>query len=317
MKALVIGAAGFVGGYLIDELASNNYEVYATKLPNEVISLKNCNVLDLDILIENDISAILEKTCPDVIFHLAAQSSVALSWKKPALTMDINVRGAVNLLEAIRNYKCKPAHDKPKVLLIGSGEEYGKVEKEENPINETNQARPGNIYAASKACQNMLGKIYADAYNMEVLMVRAFNHIGPGQSPDFVVSNFCKQTAEIEAGLIKPVINVGNLSAKRDFTDVRDIVRAYRLLSNNGKKGETYNIGSGKAIEIKEILDMIISNSSSKIEIEIDESRYRPVDVPVIEADIKKIKDCTGWKPAIDLKITITDTLQYWRGKIK
>jgi len=319
MKALIVGAAGFVGGYLIDELASNNYEVYATKLPNEFIDSKSCNVIDLDILIENDISAILEKICPDVIFHLAAQSSVALSWKKPALTLDINVRGSVNLLEATRNCKSKPSSLKTKVILIGSGEEYGKVNKEENPINETNQARPGNIYAASKACQNMLGKIYADAYDMEVLMVRAFNHIGPGQSPDFVVSNFCKQTAEIEAGLVKPVINVGNLSAKRDFTDVRDIVRAYRLLSinGNGKKGETYNIGSGKAIEIKEILDIIISNSASKIEIEIDESRYRPVDVPVIEADIKKINDCTGWKPVIDLNLTITDTLQYWRSKIK
>jgi len=311
MKALIAGAAGFVGRYLIDELAGNNYEVIATKLPNEVLHSDNCTVIDLDILMESDISAVLGRTRPDVIFHLAAISSVALSWKKPALTVDINIKGAVNLLEAVRNLDYKP-----KVLLIGSSEEYGKVSEEENPISELHKTYPANIYAASKTCQNMLGKIYADAYNLEIIMVRAFNHIGPGQSADFVVSDFCKQAAEIEKGIIKPVIHVGNLGAKRDFTDVRDIVRAYLQLSFKGKKGETYNIGSGKAIEVKNILDTIINNSTADIKIEIDESKYRPVDVPVIEADISKIVSCTGWKPEFDLNTTITDTLQYWRSKI-
>jgi len=310
MKAIIISAAGFVGGYLADKLTENNYEVIATKLPNETLQSNNCTVIDLDVLEEKDISAVLEKTRPDVIFHLAALSSVALSWKKPALTIDINIKGAVNLLESVRNLNYKP-----KVLLIGSGEEYGKVSEEENPISELHRTYPANIYAASKTCQNMLGKIYADAYDLNVLMVRAFNHIGPGQSADFVVSDFCKQTAEIEKGIIKPIIHVGNLSAKRDFTDVRDIVRAYLGLSLNGKKGETYNIGSGKAIEIKKILDVIINNSTAEIKIEIDESKYRPIDVPVIEADISKIASCTGWKPEIDLNTTIKDTLQYWRNK--
>lgn len=310
MKALIAGAAGFVGKYLIDELADNDYEVIATKLPNEILQSKNCTVIDLDILNESDVLVVLEKTRPDVIFHLAALSSVALSWKKPALTVDINIKGAVNLLEAVKKFDYKP-----NVLLIGSGEEYGKVAEEENPISESHKTHPANIYAASKTCQNMLGKIYADAYDLNIIMVRAFNHIGPGQSADFVVSDFCKQTAEIEKGKIKPIIHVGNLSTKRDFTDVRDIVRAYRLLSIKGEKGETYNIGSGKAIEVKKILDLIIKNSTAEIKIEKDESKYRPVDVPVIEADISKITSCIGWKPEIDINITIRDTLEYWRGK--
>jgi GDP-4-dehydro-6-deoxy-D-mannose reductase len=311
MKALIIGAAGFVGRYLINELVNNGYEVTATKLPNETLYSENCEIADLDILVENNISVILEKSQPDIIFHLAALSSVALSWKKPALTLDINIKGALNLLEAVKNLNYKA-----RVLLIGSGEEYGKVSEAENPINESNKVCPVNIYAASKACQAMIGKIYTDAYNMNVIMVRAFNHIGPGQSPDFVVSDFCKQVAEIEKGIVKPVIYVGNLDAKRDFTDVRDVVRAYRLLSVNGERGEIYNIGSGKAIEVKKILELIVNHSNAAIKIELDQSKYRPVDVPVIEADIKKITACTGWKPEIDLNVTIFDTLRFWRNKI-
>jgi GDP-4-dehydro-6-deoxy-D-mannose reductase len=201
--------------------------------------------------------------------------------------------------------------------LIGSGEEYGKVSEEENPISEQNKTNPANIYAASKACQNMLGKIYADAYDLDIIMVRAFNHIGPGQNESFVVSDFCKQVAEIEAGKVKPVIYVGNLSAKRDFTDVRDIARAYRLLSEKGIKGEIYNIGSGKAVEVKKILELITNSSTAKIEVEIDKNKYRPVDVPVIEANIEKINTCTNWKPEIDINTTIIDTLQHWRNIIK
>jgi GDP-4-dehydro-6-deoxy-D-mannose reductase len=312
MKALIIGAAGFAGGYLIDELANNKYDIIATKLPNESLSSEKCEVVNLDILEENEIKAIIQKSRPDVIFHLAAQSSVGLSWKKPSLTIDINVKGTLNLLETVKNLDYKP-----RILLIGSSEEYGKVSEEDNPISELNVTNPANIYAASKACQNMLGKIYADAYDLDIIMVRAFNHIGPGQSPDFVVSDFCKQVAEIEAEKIESIIKVGNLSAKRDFTDVRDIVKGYRLLSKKGAKGENYNIGSGKAIEVKKILELIINNCTAEIEVEVDKSKYRPVDVPIVEADIGKINACTNWKPEIDINTTILDTLQYWRNIIK
>ena len=216
------------------------------------------------------------------------------------------------MLDAVRKLDYKP-----RVLLIGSGEEYGHVRENEVPVQEDNVLRPGNIYAATKACQNMIGAIYAQAYGMDVMMVRAFNHVGPNQSPIFVVADFCKQTAEIEAGLKEPVIKVGNLSARRDFSDVRDVVRAYVELMEKGKAGETYNVGSGNAVEIRKILDMILSRSKKEIRVEVEPSRMRPVDVPVIEADISKLKACTGWEQKITLEETIQDTLEYWRQKLK
>ena len=238
--------------------------------------------------------SLLQEEKPDYIFHLAAQSSVAVSWKNPGLTVDVNIKGAVNVLEAVRIME-KPA----RVLLIGSGEEYGHILPEESPIKETNHVRPGNIYAATKACQNMLGAIYAEAYQMDVMMVRAFNHIGPNQAPIFVVADFCKQVAEMEAGMREPVMQVGNLSAKRDFTDVRDVVRAYGLLVQYGKAGETYNVGSGQAIAIEQILQMIVSKSALDIQIEIDPEKLRPLDVPIIEAKTQILVQMTRWKQEI------------------
>ncbi len=163
----------------------------------------------------------------------------------------------------------------------------------------------------------MIGKIYADAYGMDIIRVRAFNHIAPGQAPIFVVSDFCKQVAEIEAGIREPVISVGNLSAKRDFTDVRDVVRAYRLLMENGRPGELYNVGSGHAVAIQEILDQILSLSNQKIEVRVDSSRMRPVDVPIIEADISKLCADTGWERQIALEQTIREIVEDWRNKVK
>ena len=218
-------------------------------------------------------------------------------------------KGLCEFIEAV-----KDADKKPRVLLIGSGEEYGHIKKDECPIIEDNVLRPGNIYAATKSCQNMLGKIYSDAYGLDVMMVRAFNHIGPNQTPMFVVADFCKQVADIEKGKQEPVIYVGNLSAKRDFTDVRDVVKAYALLVKNGRRGETYNVGTGHAIEIRQILDEIIAMSDRDIEVKIDEKKLRPVDVPIIEPDIDKIRKEVGWQPVISLKQTLKETLEYWRS---
>jgi GDP-4-dehydro-6-deoxy-D-mannose reductase len=205
---------------------------------------------------------------------------------------------------------------KPRVLLIGSGEEYGHIKDNECPITEENALRPGNIYAATKACQNMIGNIYYRAYDMQVMMVRAFNHIGPGQSPIFVVSDFCKQVVEIEKGLKEPVMYVGNLKAMRDFTDVRDVVKAYGALIRKGAPGETYNVGSGKAVSIQHVLDKIISMAHKEIKVETDPNKIRPVDVPIIEADITKLTGCTGWKPEIGLEQTIGEILDYWRARL-
>lgn len=309
MKALVIGGGGFVGPYLVRHLTDDlGYEVTVTKTVKETLTMDNATVRNLDILDMEQIRTLLEEEKADYLCHLAAQSSVAYSWKNPTLTVDVNIKGCINLLEAIRL-----VDKKPRVLLIGSGEEYGHIKKDECPIIEDNVVRPGNIYAATKSCQNMLGRIYSDAYNLDIMMVRAFNHIGPNQTPMFVVADFCKQVADIEKGKQEPVINVGNLSAKRDFTDVRDVVKAYAKLVAGGKRGETYNVGTGHAVAIQDILNKIISMSDKDIEVKVDPGKLRPVDVPIIEPDISKIKREVGWEPLIPLEQTLRETLEHWR----
>ena len=313
MKALVVGGGGFVGPYLVKHLKEEQgMEVYVTKTEKETLDMDCSGIYNLDILELSQVAELLNKIRPDYIFHLAAQSSVAYSWKNPGLTIDVNIKGCVNLLDGIRQLDYKP-----RVLLIGSGEEYGHIKDGECPIVEDNVLRPGNIYAATKSCQNMLGKIYSDAYDMDVMMVRAFNHIGPNQTPVFVVADFCKQVADIENGQAEPVIYVGNLSARRDFTDVRDVVRAYAMLVKDGKRGETYNVGRGHAVAIQEILERIVALSDKDIEVRVDESKLRPVDVPIIEPDITKIKETVGWEPEIELETTLNETLEYWRRETK
>ncbi len=311
-RALIIGAAGFVGDYLIKHLVNDlKMEVHATKLPHEQLDESLAKMYNLNILEKQEVVDLLFKVRPDYIFHLAAQSSVGVAWKNPQLTIDVNIKGSVNVMDAIREL-----YYKPRVLLIGSGEEYGHIKPGETPINEENNLRPGNIYAATKACQNMIGSIYAKAYDMDLMLVRAFNHIGPNQLPLFVVADFCKQVVEIEKGLREPVMRVGNLKAMRDFSDVRDVVRAYALLIEKGEQGETYNVGSGHAIAIQDVLDLILSKSTAKITVEVDPAKIRPVDVPIIEADTSKINKITGWKTEIPLATTIEETLNYWREKI-
>lgn len=311
-NALIIGAAGFVGNYLIDHIQKNCvWSITVTKMKHENVSWDGVDIRNVDILRKEEISDLLNEVRPDYIFHLAAQSSVVLSWKNPGVTVDVNIKGSLNVLDAIRELDYKP-----RVLLIGSGEEYGHVKECEVPIDEENVLRPGNLYAATKACQNMIGSIYAKAYGMQVMMVRAFNHIGPNQSPQFVVADFCKQIAEIEAGRQESVIRVGNLVARRDFSDVRDVVRAYVLLIENGIPGETYNVGAGKAVAIQEILERIVKLSKTPVTIELDQQKLRPVDVPIIEANIEKIQACTGWSPQIDLETTLNETLLYWRKEV-
>lgn len=312
LKALILGGAGFVGKHLIRHLRDDlKWDISVTKMKNEKVEEKNIKVYDLDIMNLSEIKQVMEQVQPDIIFHLAAQSSVALSWKNPGLTIDVNIKGSVNVLDAVRFLSFKP-----RILLIGSGEEYGHIRPEETPVKEETILRPGNIYAATKAAQNMIGKIYADAYTMDIIIIRAFNHIGAGQAPIFVVSDFCRQVAQIEKGLIEPVIKVGNLCAKRDFLDVADVIRAYALLAQKGRSGEVYNVGSGKSISIQEILNLILSKSSHKISVLQEKDRFRPIDVAVIEADINKLQRDTGWKAEISISDTISDVLEYWRKNV-
>ena len=310
MKALIIGAAGFVGKYLIQHIQNNyDWSLAVTKLETEQLeSSDHLHVYNLNILSRNEITSLLKELNPDYIFYLAAQSSVALSWKNPTMTVDINIKGCLNLFDSIREL-----HQNPRILLIGSGEEYGYIQTKDTPVKETTALNPGNIYAATKACQNMLGCIYAKAYNMDIVLVRAFNHIGPGQAPTFAVSDFCRQVALIENNQQEPVINVGNLEAKRDFTDVRDVVSVYCQLIQKGDRGCTYNVGSGHAISIRNILEEIIKLSSTPITVKTDPARLRPLDIPIIEADISRLTACISWKPEIPLQQTLKETLNYWR----
>lgn len=312
MKALIIGGAGFVGGYLIRELSGAGNEVHATCLPSEKIDVPGCTSHTLDILDMEAVKKLLNEIRPDVVFHLAAQSSVALSWKKPQLTADINVKGTINVLEAVRSAEKQDI----RVILIGSGEEYGFIREGACPLSEDEPLRPGNVYAATKACQGMLGEIYFRAYKMDIIMVRAFNHSGPGQLPIFVISDFCRQIAEIEAGCRAPEMSVGNLSAKRDFTDVRDVVRAYRLLAEKGVSGKTYNVGRGKAAAVQEILDTALSMAECEITVKQDPTRMRASDIPIIEPDVSLIYADTGWKAEISMEQTIRDTLEYWKAAL-
>lgn len=308
MKALIIGAGGFAGGYLVKELLDNGYEVYATHLPSEIIKYE-CSKYILDVLDKNNVEKIIDEVKPDVIYHLSAQSSVALSWKKPQLTAEINIIGCINVIESMQKNS--------RLILIGSGEEYGFIRENACPIKETENLNPANIYAVSKVCAEMIGKVYNKAYNKDIIMVRAFNHSGAGQSEAFVISDFCKQIAEIELKLKSPEIYTGNLSAKRDFTNVKDIVRAYRLLGEKGVSGKIYNVGRGKAVSIEYILNTAIGFSKVPIIHKLDPNRLRASDIPIIEPDVSEILKDTGWSAEISLETTISDTLDYWRENLR
>lgn len=307
MKALIIGGSGFAGGYLIRELVKSGWEVHATHLPSENIETE-CFRHVLDVLDASGVKNLIGEVKPDIIYHLSAQSSVAVSWKKPQLTAEINIIGSINVMEALP--------DGVRLVLIGSGEEYGFIRENACPIKENEALNPANIYAVSKVCAGMIGRIYHRAYGKDIIIVRAFNHSGAGQAETFVISDFCKQIAEIEKGLRAPEICTGNLSAQRDFTDVRDIARAYRLLGEKGVSGKTYNVGRGKAVSIEYILNTALSLAEVPITHRLDPERLRASDIPIIEPDISEIFSDTGWTAEISIEETISATLGYWRKKL-
>ncbi len=313
-RVLIVGAAGFVGGHLISCLhEAGGFRVSATKLENEKLDLPGlAAVHSVDILQPEPLRALLETEKPEWLFHLAAQSNVALAWKQPAFTARVNLEGAVNVLETVREVVpgCR-------VLLVGSSEEYGFVRPEENPVREDALPRPGNLYAVTKNAQNQLGRVYAKAYGLQVMCTRSFNHIGPGQAPGFVLPDFCRQVAEIEAGLREPMMRVGNLAAKRDFCDVRDIVAAYLQLAEKGEAGETYNVGSGCSVPIEELLRRVLALAAVPIRVEQDPARMRPSDLPDLRADIGKLRALCGWEPRIPLEETLRQTLDEWRNLTK
>jgi GDP-4-dehydro-6-deoxy-D-mannose reductase len=256
---------------------------------------------------------LLDQVRPDKIFHLAAQSFVPNSWKAPKETLDTNILGELNIFEAVRRLKLDPW-----IQLACSSEEYGMVYPNEVPIKETNPLRPLSPYGVSKVTQDLLGYQYYQSYKLKIIRTRAFNHTGPRRGENFVTSNFAKQIAEIELGLREPVIYVGNLEAKRDFSDVRDVVCAYWLATEKGQPGEVYNICSNETMTIKQMLDTLLSLSPQRerIKVQEDPARLRPSDVVILLGDSSKFRQQTGWKPEIPFRQTMEDLLNYWRKKL-
>jgi len=318
MNVLITGITGFAGSHLADYLLARHPDVrvhgtvrWRSRMDNIAHLQGKIQLHEADLKDIVSLKKALAAARPDRIFHLAAQSFVPTSWKLPAETFMINAVGEVNLFEAVLDLGLEP-----RVQVAGSSEEYGHVNPDEVPMKETNPLRPLSPYAVSKVAQDLLAYQYWKSYGLQTVRTRGFNHTGPRRGEVFVTSNFARQVAEVEKGRREPVVYVGNLEAKRDFTDVRDIVQAYWLSLEKGEPGEVYNIGSGRTITMREMLDTLLGLSRAKVEVRVDPERLRPSDVPILLADASKFKARTGWEPEIPLEKTFADLLDYWRGRV-
>lgn len=322
VKVLITGITGFAGSHLADYILKNSpgAEIHGTRRwrskedaadhLNGSVTFHECDITDA-----HNVYTVIEKVKPDKVFHLAAQSFIPASWDSPAETFHTNVVGQCNLLEAIKHLR--PSGYDPVVQIACSSEEYGRVAREALPIKETTPLAPLSPYAVSKVAQDYMGYQYWESFSIRVVRTRAFNHEGPRRGEVFVISNFCKQIAEIEHELREPVIYVGNLDAIRDFSDVRDIVRAYWLSTERCQPGEVYNISSGKGYRIKDMLEKLLAVSGHRgITVKTDPQRLRPSDVPVLVGDSTKFRHATGWETKIPFEQTLKDCLDYWRSRV-
>jgi GDP-4-dehydro-6-deoxy-D-mannose reductase len=312
---LITGASGFVGHHLIERLRAvyPRARIYGfshtAHRSDELFQRAEVTSLLGDVRSAEEVHAAVVAARPDWIFHLAGQASVAASWSDPATTLAINAGGAINLFQAVRAERLAP-----RIVLVGSGEQYGIVAAQDNPIKETHPLAPVNPYAVAKQAQDLFGYQYWVSFQLPIVRARAFNHFGPYQSDAFVVASLARQIAQIEAGLRPPVLLVGNLDARRDFLPVADVAAAYIALAERGAPGGVYNVGSGAARPIAAILETLLALATTPIEVQRDPARFRPVDTPLIEADISLIRAETGWEPRIPFELAIRETLDYWRA---
>jgi GDP-4-dehydro-6-deoxy-D-mannose reductase len=315
VKVLITGVAGFVGGHMAAFLRDEQpgVEVFGIVKPHGTggVALPGrVAVIEADLEDAAAVDAALDLVHPDRIVHLAAQSSPQASWDDPAGTLRINVHGLLNILEAVRKRSLSP-----RILVVGSAEEYGMVDARDLPVAEDTPLRPATPYAVSKVAQGYLALQYALAFRMGIIRTRTFHHTGPGRGEAFAESSFARQIAEIEARRRPPVLAVGNLEAVRDFSDVRDVVRAYWQLLESGNGGDVYNVCSGKGVRIRDLLQTLIVAAGVDVEVRVDPDRLRPADIPTIVGDPTKLREATGWTPRVPLDRTLGDLLQYWRER--
>ena len=300
-RVLITGSEGFVGKYLRSELLKSGDEVIGL----DRIKAENC--FDCDLCDIDKVSDLLKDVHPDAIYHLAGQADVGKSWKEPDKTFKMNVLGAISLLEAARKHVPQAS-----ILFVGSSDQYGKLGEKGQSISEELVPDPQSPYAISKDTQEKIGLLYARNYRMRIILTRSFNHAGAGQKEGFMISDFAAGIARIELGLQEKLF-VGNLDARRDFTHVKDVVKAYRLLVKKGKGGEVYNVGSGTAWQAREILDRLCSISTASVLVQQDPRRMRPSDTPVIQCDRSKLTRDTGWQPEFSIDDILRDTLEWYR----
>jgi len=309
-EVLITGSEGFAGQHLWKELKNNEYHVSGTTLNAPEAGLPE-NVYVCDIQKQDDLFKLISEIKPEAIFHLAAQPKPGLSFNIPQKTFEINTIGTMNLLESVRaipNYH-------PRIIMIGTSEEHGVIPSEKLPITEETPLNPINPYSISKTANWFLAREYVQSFNFDIVYATPFNHTGPGQSLGFIAPDIASQIVEIEKGMKEPVLLTGDLSSKRDISDVRDVVRAYRLLMEKGKTGERYIICSGKSVPMSEIVSKLISLSKVTVDHKIDPTRFRPSDIPDLYGSHEKLTQTTGWLPEIPLENTLQDLLDWYRTK--
>lgn len=318
LRALITGYGGFVGGHLADHLqAETEWRLWGCARDEREradLPARDLEVRAVDLRDPEATRALLEEARPDLIIHLAGQTFVPEAWRAPWATLEANLRMQLNLLEAVVAVFGRGAATR--IVAVSSNEVYGAPPAAEQPTDERAPLAPANPYATSKAAQDLLAGQYHRSHGLDVVRVRPFTHIGPRQSDRFVASSFARQIAEIEAGLREPVLRVGNLDAERDFTDVRDIVRGYRLAAERGAAGAVYNLGSGRARSIRELLDALVARARLPLRVETDPDRLRPSDVPRTLCDPGLAGEALGWKARIPFERTLDDILAHWRAAI-
>jgi len=314
VRVLITGVAGFVGGHMVELLRAEHAEAEMFGLdsrPGNRARALGIEIVQADLEDSSSVRQALDRVRPERIVHLAAQSSPQRSWDDPAGTLKTNLLGLLHLLEAVRALSLAP-----RLLVVGSADEYGLVRPDQTPLREDTPLRPASPYAVSKVAQGFLALQYAVSLNLPIVRTRTFHHTGPRRGEQFAESSFARQLAEIEAGRRAPRLEVGNLDAVRDFTDVRDVVQAYWALLDDGVPGEVYNVCSGRGVRLADLLEELIALSGQKVEIRVDPGRLRPNDVPVLVGDPSRLRAATGWEARTPLSRTLRDLLDHWRGRM-